>query len=158
MIFTSAYKFLNYTRKAQTLWGCQSLFLTSSGKHLNYLPSPIDTTSRYRYDFLTGRRSFRVIELLPADGVSKSLVISLKIASLEDPPNFEALSYAWEAQSRDQSIICDGQQLKITATCKAALYRLRLKSTGRLLWIDGICIDQGSDKDKQHQILLMGDI
>jgi hypothetical protein len=85
-------------------------------------------------------------------------VIRLLEVSIDRPPNFEALSYAWEGQSLDQSIICDSENLLISATCQAALFRLRLKARKRLLWIDQICINQTSLEEKNHQVTIMGEI
>jgi hypothetical protein len=85
-------------------------------------------------------------------------VIRLLEVSINRPPNFEALSYAWEGQSLDQSIICDSENLLISATCQAALFRLRLKARKRLLWIDQICINQTSLEEKNHQVAIMGEI
>jgi hypothetical protein len=112
----------------------------------------------YEYTTLAEPHSIRVIELQPAWKRSVDLVIRLLEVSVDQALNFEALSYAWEGQSFDQRIVCDGKTLLISATCKAALLRLRRKTQGRLLWIDQICINQTSIDEKNHQIAIMGEI
>jgi hypothetical protein len=112
----------------------------------------------YKYLSLTNPQSIRVLELQPEEKNNSDLVTRLLEVSIDDPPNFEALSYAWEGQSFDQGIVCDEERLLISATCKAALRRLRLKTKNRLLWIDQICINQTSLEEKNHQVAIMGEI
>jgi hypothetical protein len=112
----------------------------------------------YEYTALTEPHSIRVLELQPSWKRDADLVIRLLEVSIDKPPNFEALSYAWESQELDQRIMCDGDTLLISATCKAALVRLRRKRKPRLLWIDQICINQTSLKEKNHQVAIMGEI
>jgi hypothetical protein len=112
----------------------------------------------YEYTTLIEPHSFRVLELQPTRKRTADLTIRLLEVSINMPPNFEALSYAWESQSLDQSISCDREALLISATCKAALLRLRRKTRSRLLWIDQICINQTCVKEKNHQVAIMGEI
>jgi hypothetical protein len=58
----------------------------------------------------------------------------------------------------DRAVECDGRQLLVTQTCFDALRRLRRRIRIRTLWIDGICIDQSSTEEKNHQVALMRDI
>jgi hypothetical protein len=112
----------------------------------------------YKYLSLLDPRTIRVLELEPEQKNSSDLVTRLLEVSIDDPPTFEALSYAWEGQRFDQGIVCDEESLLISATCKAALLRLRLKTKNRLLWIDQICINQTSLEEKNHQVAIMGEI
>jgi hypothetical protein len=108
------------------------------------------------YPALNTTRSFRVLKL--HGSFRSALTCELIEASLDAPPPFEALSYAWDAQSTDQSLICNGRLVQITPNCEAALRRLRYKVASRVLWIDAICIDQKSDAERSHQVQLMGQI
>jgi hypothetical protein len=112
----------------------------------------------YEYTTLTQPHLIRVLELRPTWKRDADLVIRLLEVSIEKPPIFDALSYAWESQSLDQTISCDGETLLISATCKAALFRLRQKTRRRLLWINQICINQTSMEEKNHQVAIMGEI
>jgi hypothetical protein len=115
-----------------------------------------NTNIMYEYHPLSTSRSIRVIELLPSRVAKRILAVNLREVSLDENPDFEALSYAWESQTPDQKIVCNGQELLVTRNCEAVMRRLRLKSKSRLLWIDAICIDQESIEDKNHQVRLMG--
>ncbi|KAF6825608.1 ankyrin and het domain-containing protein [Colletotrichum plurivorum] len=112
----------------------------------------------YRYTWLPTGKYTRLIRLLPTKRFEDPVKILLDVVSLEPPPKYEALSYAWENQTPDQPIDCGGQRLLVTQTCFGALRRLRRKKKPRTLWIDGICIDQHSTAEKNHQVALMGPI
>ncbi|KAH8796926.1 heterokaryon incompatibility protein-domain-containing protein [Hyaloscypha sp. PMI_1271] len=107
---------------------------------------------------LKATRLIRVLELFPSRTSHEAVVIKLLELSLDDPKEFEALSYSWEGQPLDQNIFCEGESFLISATCRAALERLRLKRKSRMLWIDQICINQNSVAEKSSQVELMGDV
>lgn len=98
----------------------------------------------------------RLLKLLP--GTFYDVIhIELIQVSLNAPPDYEALSYAWDSQSPDRKAICEKKELLITPNCEAALRKLR-RTTTRLLWIDSICINQSSLEERGHQVKLMGEL
>lgn len=112
----------------------------------------------YQYSPLPHGRWIRIIELQPSGKSEDPIRIHLKAVALGEQPSYEALSYAWEGQIPDQSIDCETWSLLVSQTCLNAMRRLRLKKDVRVLWIDGICIDQRSTEEKNHQVALMGQI
>jgi hypothetical protein len=76
----------------------------------------------------------------------------------QDPPRYEALSYVWGSPTAEDPIFCHGEELLVTPNCKAAMQHLRHKKKRRVLWIDAICIDQGTTEERNHQVGLMGDV
>jgi hypothetical protein len=78
------------------------------------------------------------------------------VADLDDRPTFHALSYVWGIKSLiPKDIEYDRHILEVTNNCHDALLHLR-KRYGRLIvWIDAVCINQGDDREKERQILLM---
>jgi hypothetical protein len=78
--------------------------------------------------------------------------------SLNNNPKYECLSYSWDAQSPAHPITIPDGKLLITANCASALQQFRPKKGTRTLWIDSICIDQLSTKEKDQQVGLMGEI
>jgi hypothetical protein len=52
---------------------------------------------------------------------------------------------------------CGGVDVPITRNCYDALGELRRRGV-RIVWVDAVCINQGSDEEKEGQIPLMRDI
>ena len=97
---------------------------------------------------------------------------------------YTSVSYAWGPTYEDGShlndyIICDGRKLRVTASLKQALRRIRQlafrqvfrsrpKSTQQLeylddislkrLWVDAICINQEDVQERSSQVQMMGRI
>lgn len=110
----------------------------------------------YKHKPFCDRKSIRLLSLQP--GRSNEIRITLQEVPLRDLPRYEALSYAWEGQAPSYPVSCHGAQLLVTKNCQAALRSLRLKRHERLLWIDSICIDQTSAKERENQVQLMEDV
>jgi hypothetical protein len=111
----------------------------------------------YQYQRLKGRRSIRVLELLP-DKKGAPLRCNMREVSLDENPDYEAVSYVWGAPEFVKRIFCGSEIMSITKSCSYALHHLRRTDRSRLLWIDACCIDQTSDDERGHQVGLMGDV
>ena len=111
----------------------------------------------------------RLLNLFPGKG-SEELRCSLQIVKPFEDVNifkaspqtakysYEAISYVWgDAKLRD-AIICDGKTLSITLSLGNALRRVRLPKEKRVLWADGICINQEDKEERGHQVMLMAAI
>ncbi|KAL5119039.1 hypothetical protein ACEQ8H_002963 [Pleosporales sp. CAS-2024a] len=72
--------------------------------------------------------------------------------------NYEALSYVWGSDVRDQTIICNDKHLALTTNLFRALKRVRRPNTSRSIWADLICINQEDLDEKAHQVAIMGRI
>ncbi|KAE8447515.1 hypothetical protein EG329_010645 [Mollisiaceae sp. DMI_Dod_QoI] len=113
-----------------------------------YAYSPIDLS----------QPAFRLVRLLSGSG---SLHCSIFLAFLNQPSSiipYDALSYTWGSAVTTNSITIDGRRLKITQNLYLALMYLRWMDEDRILWVDGLCIDQGNDREKGHQVQQMGNI
>jgi hypothetical protein len=76
----------------------------------------------------------------------------------EDLIPYEALSYTWGSTHLTDNVNINGSNLAVTQNLYLALEYLRFKDEDRILWIDGLCIDQKNDKEKGHQVQQMGNI
>ncbi|KAK8207084.1 heterokaryon incompatibility protein-domain-containing protein [Phyllosticta capitalensis] len=78
--------------------------------------------------------------------------------SLEDHPEYVALSYTWGDAKDTGQIVVNGALFTVTANLLAVLEVLvGLKELrGRPLWIDAICINQNDKDEKNSQVPLMG--
>lgn len=113
-----------------------------------YQRIPLDTTQKY----------IRLLELLPGMPGDK-LTGRLFVASLDQAPNYNAVSYVWGDQSRAFSITLNGRMaLRIGRNLHHALRDLRHIEHPIILWTDAICIQQGSDQEQNHQVQLMAQI
>ena len=114
--------------------------------------------------------SARSIRLLKIETTNK-FCFSLATFSLENLPEFKAISYTWgkatcEEGDRpqigsldaDHQIEVNGNLLKVTENLSDALRFLHQNEELGYLWIDAICIDQESIQERSSQILLMGEI
>ncbi|KAH6625452.1 heterokaryon incompatibility protein-domain-containing protein [Boeremia exigua] len=86
---------------------------------------------------------------------SAAIRCELLVVSLDDNPDFEVLSYVWGDCSITKSIHVDEVRFNATVNLFDFLSALRLESQDRILWADGICIDQKNEEEKSHQIGLM---
>ena len=115
----------------------------------------------YIYRKIPDERSFRILVVQGDSNVDSPIDCSLIDRSLNGlGREFEAISYCWNGQRPTRTITCEGQDLRVTINCEASLRRLRpvVKGEKRLLWIDGVCIDQANDIEKSHQVAIMGSI
>ncbi|KAE9367148.1 HET-domain-containing protein [Stipitochalara longipes BDJ] len=112
---------------------------------------------RYEHRPLKTPDSTRILHLQPGH-FTDDIHVQLTEIRLSEAPSYEALSYVWGSPTPEDPIFCHGDELLVTANCIAAMRRLRHERKARLLWIDGICINQSSTTERNHQVQLMGDI
>ena len=133
-------------------------------------------TRHFRHDTLDGPGQIRLIELL-SGGWEDDLRCIIHTVSLDSPPTYDALSYSWGDDSRDDPSLpvdlhssllrafrsgqkflrCNGQIILISTNLYNALRRLRQGSV-RYLWVDRLCIDQSDVLERTEQVRLMGRI
>jgi len=127
----------------------------------------METTSHaYQYHTLNPATSLRLLDILPAANSNSPIRIHLRHTTVDAGEPYEALSYTWGLTSDPQTlhVVCDGDEgdsgatLSVTQNCFAALHRLRLPETRRVLWVDAICINQGDVTERSQQVGLMGRI
>jgi hypothetical protein len=78
--------------------------------------------------------------------------------SLDDKPDYAALSYTW-GDARDTKMITVGlSSVSVTQNLYSALEHLRYDKTARVIWIDALCINQRDNEEKSWQVQLMREI
>ncbi|KAF1960885.1 HET-domain-containing protein [Byssothecium circinans] len=82
----------------------------------------------------------------------------LHITTLDEAPQYEAMSYAWGSPSDKKAIICDGRKAKIPTNLRDALQRVRDPLKVKRFWADAICINQSDSKEVGHQVRQMASI
>lgn len=102
-------------------------------------------------------RNIRMIRL-EAGQHDDPIRLSLKSVSLDSNPIYEAISYCWGDHSARQEVNCQDIPMFITTSLWGALREFRDSVKHRILWADGICINQQDENEKTHQVRLMQDI
>jgi len=130
----------------------------------------------YQYPPLP-RNSIRLLTLLPG-APDTDIHITVTPTPLPATTPYEALSYEWGLpssvhvpsyhDSRSNSlwqldvtiqlqaqIYCHGNAVVITSNLATILEQLRHRTRPRVLWIDGVCINQQDVDERREQVLLM---
>lgn len=113
------------------------------------------------YQALPAGDYIRNLILEPSEEEDSPLFGSLEVFDLSQAGSggsFEAISYAWGSGIKDQTITINGTQMSITTSLRDSLRQTRRPDRPRALWADAICINQGDDREKGHQVSLMGHI
>lgn len=113
-------------------------------------------------------REIRLLVLLPASTSHDEVrcefrVISLGSSTKSTPTphasRYEALSYTWGESTSNRSItLCGQTNFNVTDNLYAALIRLRRADAKRILWVDGLCIDQDRNAERNWQVALTAQI
>lgn len=106
--------------------------------------------AKFQYERLPSSRHFRVLELCPGQG-QQPIRCKLKTSHIDDREKYEAISYRWGSTELQYRIECNGAMLNVPLNCTTVLYYLRHKKNPRSLWIDAICVDQGTDEAAREE-------
>src|SRR6266536_1046623 len=111
----------------------------------------------YSYTPLSTPRCFRVLEVSPGR-IGEPLCCALIEHSLDDPPQYKALSYTWGDPTRTREVLIGDTKLGITENLYFALSSIRDADVSITLWADAICIDQSNIPERNAQVRCMRDI
>ena len=125
-------------------------------------------------DKLLSSRHIRLVKLLPPDhlddmqkGPSISgpghlrfevYQVSLDDVSSAGQPIFAALSYACGNPTLTRKAWCDQDCIPTTRNVFDALLHVRHDDRSRLLWADGLCINQEDTEERSHQVAMLNQI
>ncbi|KAF2468420.1 uncharacterized protein BDR25DRAFT_304884 [Lindgomyces ingoldianus] len=106
----------------------------------------------YQYNELR-ELEFRLIRILPAR--MSTIKCEILHASLETPPHYIAISYAWGDASDTRRVILESVSIPVAASLHGALEALREKRETVLVWVDALCIDQQNRDERTQQVQMM---
>ncbi|KAH8784369.1 heterokaryon incompatibility protein-domain-containing protein [Hyaloscypha finlandica] len=112
----------------------------------------------YQYQAFRERTSIRILSLKPASDPQMELQCELIETDRATAETYEALSYVWGKDEFPNILHLEGGYIKITASLASALTALRLIDKERNLWVDAVCINQGDELEKGHQVSMMAKI
>lgn len=119
------------------------------------VPSTAAATSKnganYTYQPLPSKSSFRYLELLPGK-TDEGLAFKLHFADWDNPPGYEAISYAWGDATVKHYALCAGKRLGLAQNIWDGLIHIRQQDQSRYIWVDAICIQQTDNEEVCHQV------
>ena len=127
--------------------------------------------AHYQYRPLPTPTSIRLLHIRPyGSRTGAPIVCFLSTHERSLAPPYEALSYVWGAQKPTGTIRCadfnstlpkrgrSRTKRTVRINLYAALQDLRHKTETRVMWIDGLCINQEDLAERSSQVAMMGDI
>ena len=109
-----------------------------------------------------GPADIRLLNILPG-GPEDQISCTLDQVSLDDGPDYDALSYVWGPPTLPmKKILLEGEQVDVTQSLHSALWQFR-ELTGRsyekrYLWVDAKCLNQEDQAELAQQVPRMKDI
>ncbi|KAJ8107443.1 hypothetical protein OPT61_g8864 [Boeremia exigua] len=115
------------------------------------------------------KRQIRLLHLLPFEEPGDNDLVhndidytdeihcTFSIVSLDDGPEYEALSYVWGETGNQATVYLDGHSFPITKNLYHALFHMR-QTTMRILWADALCINQSNVDERSSQVFQMGSV
>ncbi|PYH68332.1 uncharacterized protein BO88DRAFT_454620 [Aspergillus vadensis CBS 113365] len=104
------------------------------------------------------QRQIRLLSIHPPIIGRGPIHCSLHTVSLDDSPEFEAISYVWGTEDSTEHIFLDGNAFYVKPNVAKALYQLRRTFRRRVVWLDAICINQCDVGEMNTQLPLMATI
>lgn len=99
----------------------------------------------------------RLLYLLPGPS-DAPLQALLNHIPCSNAGTYQALSYVWGTDKRDEELLTPDGAIPITSSLYRALQAIRQSDTPIMIWADAVCINQGDNEEKARQIRLMPQI
>lgn len=106
--------------------------------------------------------SIRLLDMFTQEDAPNRIAFRLRTYHLNEAPPFHALSYVWGQSLEQHKVPCrkngesSASQITIASNLFHALPFLKAASN-RPIWIDAICINQGSNEEKSRVVPMMGE-
>lgn len=102
-------------------------------------------------------RQFRLLTI-GGGGADAELQCILRCANVEDErtERWETVSYCWGNPQQRVPLKVNGHILLVPSNARDAIFRLRLPSGDRVVWIDSVCINQADVLERSRQVANMG--
>lgn len=98
--------------------------------------------------------------LLHPNGWHGPIFCDFQVVSLNDRPEYSALSYVWGQEDAIHEISLGGRPFWVRPNLFTALRRLRAHGVDNtiIIWVDALCINQSSVAERNSQVAMMGEI
>ncbi|KAK8041669.1 hypothetical protein PG993_006192 [Apiospora rasikravindrae] len=101
------------------------------------------------------REEIRVLDLQPSQCGSQAISCQMRTTSLQEEPQYEALSYVWGSPDNPKEILLNGVAHPVTRNLYNALKALRYPEKTRTIWVDAVCINQVDLQERNAQVSMM---
>ncbi|KAF4887536.1 Heterokaryon incompatibility protein 6, OR allele [Colletotrichum fructicola] len=120
-------------------------------------------SSLYKHlEFSDAAKQIRLLRLEPSPTGTDEYAFSLEVHDFQENsrPSYIAISYAWGLPIPKLPVVINGFRMEVQFNCWYALWQMRHHgyTSDVNFWIDSLCINQGDDAEKGHQVAMMGDI
>ncbi|KAK1527753.1 uncharacterized protein CCOS01_08015 [Colletotrichum costaricense] len=102
-------------------------------------------------------RQIRLFTLWPGTQ-ENSIQGVFSVATLDDGPDYQCISYVWGDASDTKDITVNGKDFQITTSLFSVLWRIRSEQEYLAVWADALCINQDDHEEKRVQVDMMFDI
>jgi len=111
----------------------------------------------FEYKSLPGNH-IRLLNISKSTSGPSLPLYEIEVVDIDQAGDFFALSYTWDGQTPDQTIVCNERELMVTLNVHTLVPYL-LERYGQIrIWIDGVCINQKNVAEKSVQVPMMGKI
>lgn len=120
-------------------------------------PLAASSLTPYVYELLPAGKNIWIIELEAGSWNSQInfKLLTIDMANKESEGSYEAISYSWGDPERVVQARCNGCSIMLTGNLAEALRQTRFPGSSRLLWADGICINQEDLQERASQVKIM---
>ncbi|KAM5342070.1 hypothetical protein ACJ41O_015101 [Fusarium nematophilum] len=131
--------------------GIRLLKIEGTDESSSHILSSLDDDRTQLINFFEG--------FIPSLRTPKSLLkCKLETFKLGETPEYRAISYTRGAPEPAGFIEVDGRMVSVQPNLLAALARLHRDYWFDYIWVDALCINQGDDDEKDHQVPIMNRI
>lgn len=118
-----------------------------------------ETMLAVHYEPLLRPDDFRLVALLPDERHVPLRLDLMNNVTFSNCPSYEAVSYEWGKAARTPNyVLVQSEPCAIRQNLRNCLRALRDSNETRILWIDSLCINQGSIHERNHQVKIMSKI
>ena len=128
-----------------------------SSSTLAHRPPTASLLTPYVYEPLPVGDYIRILELEAGSWTSqiRFKLLTINTANKKLEGSYEAISYSWGDPERVVLGHCNGCSMMLTSNLAEALRQTRLLDKSRLLWADGVCINQENLQERASQVKIM---
>lgn len=103
-------------------------------------------------------QNIRLISISADADCEGKIAVDMQAVSVNNAPPYTALSYVWGSPESTRTITAGGHTIIVRQNLWNFLKQARRAGEDGLFWIDALCIDQSSIRERKHQVSVMGQI